>query len=108
MAVYENVVIFPKGKNNSPPQSLEEILSKVRENKEHFAEEFAQDLIDYIANDVFNVGFDIPDENAVQVDASMQLVYEAIRSTILRLDNIHHPLQQIADDLYLDEEAIEN
>ena len=95
----DNVVVFPRGKNGSPPQSLEEIHAKLKENKEFFTDEFAQDLINFIVNEAYNAGYNL-EEDDVETAAGFNLVFEAIRSAVLRLDNIWHPLQDVADNLY--------
>lgn len=102
----DKVILFPKGKNGGPPQSLEEIHAKLKENKEFFSEELSQDLINFIVNEVFNAGYDL-DEEDKGTAVNMNLVYEAIRSVILGLDDIWHPLQDVAADLYLNDEDYE-
>lgn len=102
----ENVVLFPRTRENVPPQTIEDIVLKIRENKEMFANEVADDLMSVIIHEIRMAGYSF-DEGNLPLLASVHMVYEAILSVLLHMSGTEHHLQQAAVDLYLDEDEEE-
>lgn len=60
-----------------------------------------QYLLDYLLSnlmgDLFDEGYDVTRDDIV-LDTSF--LYEVIKSMVLKLDGYHHPIQDLADDIY--------
>lgn len=98
----ENVVLFPKLKLNSPPQSLEEVLGAVRENRIAYVDDVADELSQYVITECQNSGFDLDSDDLALV-SSVHLMIESIRGILFHLSNMEHPLHEVANQMYLEE-----
>lgn len=96
-----NVVIFPKGKFQTPPQSMEELISSVEETRR----EHVDHVVDEITSIIFNVcaheGFDLHQDDKIE---STIFMVEAIKAALLDSVNIEHPLLDLAYDMVSSED----
>ncbi len=88
----------------SPPQSMEEVLLKLKENREFFADELAQDFLNFFVTEMYNAGYSL-EENNTSLAVNLELVYEALKSTLYGIHGSEHPLQNIAYDLYATDQS---
>lgn len=63
------------------------------------SDELAHDLADALFEGISNSGFDNFDDMCYSKDYA--LMVSAIRSTIYKLNNRYHPLQDVAEDLFI-------
>lgn len=98
----EKVILFPKLKQNSPPQSLEEVLEAIKDNRVAYVDDVADELSQYVIIECQNAGFDL-DSNNLELVSSVHLMVESIRAILFRLSNMEHPLHSLSEELYLDE-----
>ena len=92
-----NVIVFPKGKKGTPPQSLAEAKQNIAEAQTNMAIDIAYESIARALVHVCNAGFD-PFAKTSSANDIMFCV-EAIKSLILRTIDLDHPFQDIADEV---------
>lgn len=105
MSANTNVVVFPKGKKDSPPQSIDEIISGVMDARCVQIEIVSDDLTDYLMYALAEEGFDVYGE---EVAPSIVLINHAIRAAMLKTLDMDHPLISLADDLFTEEDEVED
>lgn len=97
----DNVVVFPKPHKMIKPQSLEEVNVKILENRLTYAMDLADMMMQSLSN-------------ALQVEAGVDLeelynsgclLEDSLRSVIMQSMGLQHPLQQVADSFYGDDEV---
>jgi len=97
MTEVSNVIAFPRGKLNSPPQSIEEVL----ENVEYARKEHSEILVDEIMSLVFNLvqdeGISLGDPKCVK---SSGLFIESFRAALWKCAGTYHPLHDLADEMF--------
>lgn len=92
-----NVIPFPKGKNNAPPQSVEETMASVESNRREVIDYLVDDCCAFIFNRLYDEGFDLADDDCTKQTA---LVVESLKSALLATVNIHHPLQELSEKIF--------
>lgn len=98
-----NVIMFPKGKKDSPPQSMEELLSTVETARKEHAEFIIDETLSFVFSRCYEEGFDLNKDHCVKTTA---LVVESLRAAMYNTVGIEHPLFKVADSLFVsDEEA---
>ena len=98
-----NIVIFPKGKKDSPPQTIEEIVNGVVEARVINVEILADNIMMNLMEHSLDEGFDLFKEGHSN---NVTLIYEAIRSALFGTLDIKHPLHDYAD--FMNEEFPED
>lgn len=93
----DNVVQFPKMKLDAPPQSAEELKSKLDEYRISYSEEISEMLWQQVLAELVRSGCRF-DEDIKTYFPSMILILESIRSLHLLTQKIEHPLQDFAKD----------
>lgn len=89
----KNVIMFPKEKLDSPPQSIDDMLSKLEDNQREAVEEALDHVIPGLIGSLAKYNLYISDEK------DLGMVIEAVKSGIFRTINIRHNLQEITDQL---------
>lgn len=93
----DNIVLFPKQKKDSPPNSM----SQVYENALNSRKEHVEYVIDEILSNVFGFcreeGFDLASEKCLKTTA---MLIEAVRAGLYRSVDIFHALHPVADDMF--------
>lgn len=89
----KNVIMFPKDKLDSPPQSIDDVLHKLEDNQREAVEEALDQIIPGLIASLAKYNLYISDEK------DLGMVIEAVKSGIFRTINIRHNLQEITDQL---------
>lgn len=91
-----NVVIFPDIRRRSVLQSLEEIVSHVKENRKEHIQYLIDDISDYVIQRAEVEGFHVTNEEHVK---STMLFIESMRAMLYSSVSIEHPLHKITDSV---------
>lgn len=94
-----NVIVFPKFKKDSPPQSMEELIEKVEETRKEQIEFVLDESIRNIFEFSYMNGFDMSDEEYTK---NVGLFSEALKSALYKTAGLHHPFQQLAEEICQD------
>jgi len=90
-----NVIAFPKGKRNCPPQTIEEMQGRLEEKKI----DYVNDIVDYYGTELLGKisqdGFEISENNFMK---DFAFTLETLRSGLMRSVGIEHPLQDSVDE----------
>lgn len=101
-----NLVLFPNISNRNVPQSLDQIIETVSNNRIIFAEAVVDDIFSDIIMHIKRYGYDILKERD---EKDLTLAYEALKSVILKSVNVTHPLQEFAEkSITIEEESDDN
>lgn len=90
-----NVIHFPKAKQISPPQSLDEVKEELARNKMTFVDGIVNHYSSQLANKFAMHGFRIDDENFLK---DFAFTVESLRSGLYRSLGVNHPFQELMDD----------
>lgn len=91
-----NVVVFPKAKRNTPPQSLEEIQKNRDEVTKEHIEYLLEDLVGMIIGASYDAGFNLSKDDTIQ---STILLSESIKAALYRARGLDHPLHAFSDNV---------
>jgi hypothetical protein len=95
----DNVILFPKGKkDNSPPQTLDEIFDKITRIREEHAENTIQEIAPQILNILASMGIDIEAREQQTLNA---MLIECVRAHLHKTLKIHHPFHDVADQFFV-------
>ena len=93
----DNIVLFPKQKKDSPPNSMDQVYQTALESRKDHIEY----LIDEVLSDSFNYvresGFDLGEEKCVKTTA---MLVESLRSALYQSAGIWHPMQSVAGMMF--------
>jgi hypothetical protein len=92
-----NVVSFPKGKRNSPPQTLDEIVEQVELVRKEHIEVVIDDALAFVFSRLYEDGFDLGREECIKTTS---MLIETLRSTMYMSVNLSHPLHDLAERMY--------
>ena len=96
-----NIVIFPKGKKDSPPQTIEEVVGGVLEAKAAHVDFLLDELGSYIFTRAHEEGFHMMTDDNMKINT---LMIESMRSALYESVGIPHFLHDVAEDLITDED----
>lgn len=100
-----NILQFPHERvrlpSNPAPSSMEEIEDKVGDFKKIHIQEAIEAIIPLLFNQIQILGFEPPEDDSVFVKDGAFIV-EAIRSFMSKVYGISHPMQLIADSLFVE------
>ena len=91
-----NVIQFPKGKYNSPPQNLEEIIETVENSRKEHIEMFLSVIIPYVFQRACDEGFDITQESCA---ATNTFFLESLNAALCKTVGIYHPIHDVVNDI---------
>ena len=99
-----NVVQFPKGKLNAPPQSIEEMVAGIDKLRHEHADEIVESMIPQIIGLFTLNGVDIDSHEYVKdvsmiVESSKALLYK-----YFNIDHAFHPMIQTLFDFHYNED----
>lgn len=100
----ENVIMFPRNKKNTPPQTLEEIKERAFESRIMHSQEACEKAMDAAIAELFRNGMDVDDTNIEELHPSILLALESLNSLYLHYCEIEHPLQEFAKENFKDDE----
>lgn len=92
----DNVVIFPKGKLNHPPQTLEELRSTVDETRRGHIDYVVDNIVEMIFDITYHEGFDLHQDDKIE---TVVFMVEAIKAAIMDSKDMFHPLHEIAYEM---------
>ena len=96
----DNVVVFPKSKKDSPPQTMNEVIENIVEVKTYHAESVTEEIMDFIHVRSAMEGFNVfCDENS----ALTEMIGEAVKSALLNSHGIENWMVSVANDLFDDD-----
>ncbi len=91
----DNVIVFPKPKRNSPPNTLDEIIHNSQENRKEHIEFIIQETLPYIFGKLYDEGYDLCKEDNIEVTGYM---IETFRAALYAAAGIDHELHEVADE----------
>jgi hypothetical protein len=95
----DNVVVFPKQKLNTPPQSLDEMITNIESfRKDHIENSIAQ-ILPVVFVRMAEEGFDLTLEDDYIKDSAM--IIEAVRSAMYRIMGFDHKLHPVTDAAFV-------
>lgn len=101
VALQNNVVLFPFKENQTPEITIEQI----RINKELIRSIHVDETLDEIVPMVFDyiqyMGFNLSRKKGMTKDIT--LIVESIKSFLYKYHDMDHPLQKVAEDVFLDD-----
>lgn len=94
----DNVIAFPKGKKNAPPQSIEEVMESMEAVRKEHVEFLIEDCCSFIFGRLMDEGFDLTEE---KVFNESLLIAESIKAALYACSGISHPLQLVAREVFV-------
>lgn len=99
-----NVVMFPKSKKNSPPQTMEELLETVESTRKEHAEYLIDGVFSFVFSRCYDEGFDLNSDTCMK---STAMLIETFRAALYGAVGVHHPLHDVAEEMFISEEDVE-
>lgn len=93
----DNVVVFPKAKRETPPQSIEDIMDSVQKMREMRTEEILYTITPMIISQLLDNGVNIEDEDCSK---SIALLFESIKALIYKSFKMNHPLHEFSSSVF--------
>jgi hypothetical protein len=101
MNTTNNVILFPTKNNKyNGPQTLEEVDETIDLVKQFHIQETIETIVPSLFDQLNIAGF-LPDEDDEEILKHSAMVVESIRSLLCMVRGINHPLQLIADNLFV-------
>lgn len=101
MNITNNVILFPTKNNKyNGPQTLEEVDETIDLVKQFHIQETIETIVPSLFDQLNIAGF-LPDEDDEEILKHSAMVVESIRSLLCMVRGINHPLQLIADNLFV-------
>lgn len=88
----DNVIIFPKGKQDCPPLTVEELKENIFSTKMELATFLSEELTKEICRILADNGYMITN---IQ---DLGFLLMILKSMLLRFEDISHPLQHVVDE----------
>lgn len=88
----DNVVIFPKTKNNAPPETIEELKTKLASSKMQIADFMAEEIVKEVIRMTADSGY------ALLNYTDMAFLMITVKAMVLRTEGIYHPVQDFIDE----------
>lgn len=105
--IANNVVLFPRPFKGSsgliPPTSIEEVEDSVNTMKQIHIQEALEQVVPKLFENLAILGFLPEDETLLIKDGA--LIVEALRAFLLKLYDMEHPLQLIADNIFIESDV---
>lgn len=92
-----NVISFPRGKREAPPQSLEELYGKIEATKMEHVENILDEMIPWTLRAFQEEGFDMFNDES---EGNINFMVEAIRAALYKSVKIEHPMQASIEEWY--------
>jgi hypothetical protein len=87
-----NVIIFPKGKDNAPPMTVEELRENIISSKMEIASFLSEELTKEVYRIMSDNGYHV---NYLQ---DLGFLLTTIKAIIFRIEKIYHPIQDVIDE----------
>lgn len=100
-----NVIAFPKGKRDTPPQSMEELLENVETTRKEHIEYIMDETLAVFFQRAYDEGFDLGADECFKTTACL---VEAARAALYKTAGIYHPLHDFAENsFHLEEKPVD-
>lgn len=99
-----NVIMFPKEKRDTPPQSMEETVDRIVRSRITFSKAFCDNLMELLDSAFASQSIDFENEYYY---ADVELLKDALFSLHMKASGVGYYIQDVASDLY-DEEGEPN
>lgn len=104
-----NVVVFPKAKRGTPPQSLSELYKEIQEVTLHRIEYVCDVIMEKSLEFAESEGFAVTNPEYTK---DLALVVEAYRSLLMKTQSIDHTFHEMVQEMFTaddeDEEGLES
>jgi hypothetical protein len=100
----DNVIMFPNRGNPPPILSKEKVAIDIIMVKMNHINEALETIIPMLFNNITIAGFDIIPDNDEDEDENIKdnaLIVESIRSILCKYYEMKHPLQEVADEFFI-------
>ena len=94
-----NIVLFPKEKKGSPPQTMDEVHDNLENVRHVHVDETLIMLAEVIFDHLSLSGFNFTPEDETYVK-DVALAFEALTSMLYKYHSMDYPLQIVADQLF--------
>jgi hypothetical protein len=91
-----NVIHFPKGKRNSLPQTIEEVIETVENTRREHIEMFMSMMIPFIFQKACDEGFDISQDSCIKTNT---FFVESLNAMLCKAAGMYHPIHVVVDDI---------
>ena len=88
----DNVIVFPRGKENAPPMTVEELKENIITSKMEVGSFLAEELTKEVYRIMSDNGYHI---NQMQ---DIGFLLSTIKAIIYRHEKIYHPIQDVIDE----------
>lgn len=95
-----NVILFPKKKLESHPQSLDEVRDSVDNIKKQVAEIIIDESVGTVFKALQNYKIAVKEKDSMVFMKDISLIVEAIRAAVFRSLEYSHPLHNISGDMF--------
>lgn len=92
-----NVVPFPGFKRESPPQTVEEIVDKVTQNRKDHVEGVMADIVPEFIHLFGSYGLDVTSDEFIK---DVAMIMESTKSMISRQYRLEHPFHKMVDNIF--------
>lgn len=93
----DNVIVFPKGKRDTPPQSIEEIHEKREQVKKEHIEMVLDDVMSNVFYHMSEEGFELSTDDCIKTTA---MLIETMRAAMYKSVDFNHPLHDLANSMF--------
>lgn len=101
----DNVVLFPKAKKDTPMHTMEEVEAKVIAARKEHIEYVIDETLSFVFGRCYEEGFNLNNDDCLKTTG---MLVEAMRAALYKTVRLDHPLQRVAEELFVsDEDAIE-
>ena len=105
MEALNNVIMFPREKRDTPPQSLEEMVRKIANFRISTSKAFCEGVMPIIDGAFGSEGIDIQDEAFY---ADFELLKDALLSLHFKANGVGYYIQDLARQTYLPDDEEED
>ena len=93
----DNIILFPKSKKGSPPQTVEEIQNSVTQLRLEHINEMMEVVVPNIVDIFENIGIIVHDHEYIK---DVALLLESIKSLIYKYNGLNHSFHELADNIF--------
>ena len=93
----DNVILFPKFKKDSPPQTIEEITDKVNQTRKDAIDGVMVDLVPDFIHVFGSYGIDVTSNEYIK---DVAMVMESVKAMITRQYGLDHPFHKMVDTIF--------
>lgn len=93
----DNLIVFPKGKLGSPPQSLEDIVEAVVTNRNAYISHLAESITEDVLLRLEDANVDLENAEGIR---HIAMLTDALRACICKSMGVEHPLDSLIEERY--------